>query len=164
MGEFLRIALPDLEGLLHRPGDRLSVTDRGVDGFDVPLGDRLDLEDGADRQLRGGPEVTGLARVLAGHREDDVAPLDDHRGPGHAEPVDAIADDVLGQAEVLLVRLPDGDQGDPRAALQVDTELGCEAPLGHGERGEEEDEKHQGEDGQQCPGPGAGIYASRTDW
>src|SRR5699024_10557317 len=117
----------------------------GVDGLDVALGDGLDLENGTDGQLRRRAEVAGLTRILPGHREDDVAALNHHRGAGYAESVDAVTDDLLGQAEVLLVRFPDRDERDPGPALQVDPELGRQAPVGDGEGAEEDDEKEQEE-------------------
>ena len=51
LGEFLRVALTDLAGLLDLPGDGVAVPLGGGHGLDVALGDGLDLQHGTDRQL-----------------------------------------------------------------------------------------------------------------
>src|SRR5699024_12602677 len=114
------------------PRSRIAIAGHGAVRLDVALGDGLDLESGTDGQLRRRAEVAGLTRILPGHREDDVAALNHHRGAGDAESVDAATDDLLGQAEVLLVRFPARDERHPGPALQVDTELGRPAPAGTG--------------------------------
>ncbi len=61
--------------------------------------DRVD--DRPDVQPRRLAQVAGLAAVVARHGDDQVVAVDDDLGPGHAEAVDAGADDLLRLVERL---------------------------------------------------------------
>ena len=56
---------------------------------------------GPDVQPRRLAQVAGLAAVVARHRDHQVGAVDDDLGPGHAEAVDAGADDLLRLVERL---------------------------------------------------------------
>jgi hypothetical protein len=86
------------------------------------------VDDGTHVEPSSLAEIAGLAAVVARHRDDQVVAVDDDLGPGHAESVHAVADDLLGLHE----RVPGGRrpvrgarrQRDTGPALQVDAELG----------------------------------------
>ncbi len=105
-----------------------------------------------DIQPRGLAQVAGLAAVVAGHRDDQVVAIDDDFRSGNTQPVHAVADDLLGLIQRLAggrrpVRSTSG-QRDPRAALQIDAELGLGLLVtGEEDQGEGADEQHQ-KDGQ----------------
>lgn len=86
------------------------------------------VEHRPDVQPSGLSEVACLAAVVAGHRDDQVVTVDDHLRPGHSQPVDPRADDLLRlcqrfPARGRAVRCARG-QRDPGAALQVNAEFG----------------------------------------
>src|SRR5699024_6528496 len=109
-------------------------------------------------------EIPGLARVLAGDGEDDVAAFDHHGGAGHAEAVHAVADDLLRELQVLLRGLSLGDERDPRPALEVDPQLGREPPVRDCVGAHEDDEEHQEEAEQQSPWLWSRVRGPGTSW
>ena len=118
----------------RRGGGRRAVA-LGRGGGVQGLGWQLD-EHGSEPQLgRGSDQVEGaLLLVDPGQLHDDGVPLAGDLGLGHAEGVDAVANDLDGLVEGLVAGLLGGLQHHRHTALEVESELGDVSVTRHAPR------------------------------